>query len=380
MIKLRIKYGNSQTNLRFPCTEKEMRAALGRIHAENITPLELYAAEVAFPEELRFLQDRFVDLDEVNFLAKRMDSFSGDEEYRFYEALKSEGFDTVPDLINLSFNLNRYPLIQDISDMGKIGREYLLAVNGCLPADDADDPKYAAFGRKLIQSGKGVFTEHGLFFVDEDTPFERVYDGQSFPPYVYEPMLCSLRAEYDGKTEYLYLPCEDEAIDKAFARLGASTPDVVELSWEDHCIESEKWVECFKKIAAEEGVYELNRLAAAVNSADMDMEKLWAVAEYAEAEDAGQLARLAKNIDCFTVIENAANYSDVGRYVVDHTDHYAMPLELEKYFDFSAFGEHIAEEYYGKFVGGNFIYNDTDTSLLDILYQDEPMTISGMQM
>ena len=45
-----------------------------------------------------------------------MDSFFGDEEYRFYEALKSEDFDTVPDLINLSFNLNRYPLIQDISD------------------------------------------------------------------------------------------------------------------------------------------------------------------------------------------------------------------------------------------------------------------------
>ena len=378
MIKLRIKYGNSQTNLRFPCTEKEMRAALGRIHAENITPLELYAAEVVFPEELSFLQDRFVDLDEVNFLAKRMDSFFGDEEYRFYEALKSEGFDTVPDLINLSFNLNRYPLIQDISDMGKIGREYLLAVNACLPADDVDDPKYAAFGRKLIQSGNGVFTEHGLFFIDKGTPFERVYDGRNFPPYVYEPMLCFLRAEYNGKTEYLYLPCEDEAIDKAFARLGAPTPDVVELSWEDHCIESEKWVERFKEIASEEGVYKLNRLVAAVNG--VDMEKLWAVAEYAEAEDARQLARLAKNIDCFTVVENTANYSDVGRYVVDHTDHYAMPLELEKYFDFGAFGEHIAEEYYGKFVGGNFIYNDTDTSLLDILYQDEPMTISGMQM
>ena len=78
MIKLKIKYGNSQTVLRFPCTEKEMRAALGRIHAENITPLELYAAEVVFPEELSFLQGRFVDLDEVNFLAKRMDSFFGD--------------------------------------------------------------------------------------------------------------------------------------------------------------------------------------------------------------------------------------------------------------------------------------------------------------
>ena len=378
MIKLKIKYGNSQTDLRFPCTEKEMSAAIERIHAEDVTPLELYVSEVVFPEELSYLQDRFVNLDEVNYLGKRMDSFFGDEEYQFYEAMKLEGFDTLPDLINLSFNLSRYPLIQDIGDMGKIGREYLLTVKGCLPADDADDPKYAEFGRELIRSGNGVFTEHGLLFVDENTPFQRLYDGQNFPAYVYEEMLCFIRAEYNGKTEFLYLPCEDEAIDKALARLGAPTPDDVELSWEDHCIGSAKWVERFKEIASEEGVYELNRLVAAVNG--VDMEKLWAVAEYAEAEDAGQLARLAKNIDCFTVIKDAVDCNDVGRYVVERNDCYAVPPELEDYFDFSAFGAHIAEEYYGKFVGGNFIYNDTDTSLLDILYQDEPMTMRGMQM
>ena len=88
MIKLKIKYGNSLTDLRFPCTEKEMNAALERIHAEDVTPLELYVSEVIFPEELGCLQDRFVNLDEVNFLGKRMDSFFGDEEYQFYEAMK----------------------------------------------------------------------------------------------------------------------------------------------------------------------------------------------------------------------------------------------------------------------------------------------------
>lgn len=227
MIKLKIKYGNSQTDIRFPCTEKEMNAALERIHAEDVTPLELYVSEVIFPEELGCLQDRFVNLDEVNFLGKRMDSFFGDEEYQFYEAMKLEGFDTLPDLINLSFNLNRYPLIRDIGDMGKIGREYLLTVKGCLPVDDADDPKYAELGRELIQSGNGIFTEHGLLFVDEDTPFQRPYDGQTFPAYLYDPgVLCVAKAEYDGKTEYLYFPCEEEAIDKAFTRLGTTADGI----------------------------------------------------------------------------------------------------------------------------------------------------------
>ena len=62
-------------------------------------------------------------------------------------------------------------------------------------------------------------------------------------------------------------------------------------------------------------LYELNKLTAAVNTADMDLKKLWSVAEYAEAEDAEQLVRLARNIGCFTFIEGATSYAEVGEFV-----------------------------------------------------------------
>ncbi len=55
-----------------------------------------------------------------------------------------------------------------------------------------------------------------------------------------------------------------------------------------------------------------------------------------------------------------------------------LDLEMEDYFDYEGFGEYISDKFYGKFVCNGFIYNDTDTSLLDILYQDEPMTMGGM--
>lgn len=53
-----------------------MNAALERIHAEDVTPLELYVSEVIFPEELGCLQDRFVNLDEVNYLGNGWTAFS----------------------------------------------------------------------------------------------------------------------------------------------------------------------------------------------------------------------------------------------------------------------------------------------------------------
>ena len=49
---------------------------------------------------------------------------------------------------------------------------------------DENDPKYAQLGRGLVQSGNGIFTEYGLLFVDENTPFNEVYDGQVFSAYI----------------------------------------------------------------------------------------------------------------------------------------------------------------------------------------------------
>ena len=50
---------------------------------------------------------------------------------------------------------------------------------------------------------------------------------------MYDPdVLCVAKAKYDDKTEYLYFPCEEEAIDKAFARLG-TTADEMKITLED---------------------------------------------------------------------------------------------------------------------------------------------------
>ena len=79
-----------------------------------------------------------------------------------------------------------------------------------------------------------------------------------------------------------------------------------------------------------------------------------------------------------TFIIGASNYEEVGIYVTENNADFSVNPSVEKFFDYKAFGKYISDAYYGEFVDGGFIYNDTDTSLLDILYQDEPMTMGGM--
>lgn len=371
MIKITVQYNERLRSIRFPCSEKELTSTLMEIHALNYTPSELFVTEVKYPEELGFLKDRFVNPDELNYLAKRFESLCESEEKQYFEAMKHEAFTELPDLINLTFNLNRYTLIRDVSDMGRIGREYLMNRDGCIPAHDDDNPKYAEVGRNLMQSGEGICTKHGLLFVNEDIPFSEEYDGQVFLPYLYDAdMLFIARAEYSGKTEYLYMPCEHEAITKAFGRLGAENRDDVNIIIEDFNVDNPVWFERLCELAEKESIYDINTLAGAVNYADIDLDKVTHVAEYAGVEDAVSLASLARNLDLFTVIESVEDYGDIGRHFVNNSHGYSVPPVLENFIDYENFGRHIAEEYNGKFVDGAFVCMKAGHTLDEVISEE----------
>ena len=370
MIKITVQYNDRLRSIHFPCSEKELTSTLMEINAISDTS-ELFVTEVEYPEELGFLKDRFVNPDELNYLAKRFDSFCESEEKRYFEAMKHESFTELPDLINLTFNLSRYTLIRDVSDMGRIGREYLMNRDGCIPAHDDDNPKYAEIGRKLMQFGKGICTDCGLLFVNEDIPFSEKYDGQVFPPYLYDAdILFIARAAYSGKTEYLYMPCENEAITKAFGRLGAENPDDVNIIIKDFNVDNPVWFRRLCELAEKESIYDINMLAGAVSSADMDLGKLARVAEYAGVGDAVSLASLAGNLSLFIVFEGVKDYGDVGWHFVNNSSGYSVPPVLENFIDYENLGRHIAEEYNGKFVDGAFVCMKEGHSLDEVISEE----------
>ena len=77
MIKIRIKNADHEIDIRFPISESELFAKLGEIHAieGKDAPESAFVTEVYWPEEFSMLKDRFANLDELNYLARRMESF-----------------------------------------------------------------------------------------------------------------------------------------------------------------------------------------------------------------------------------------------------------------------------------------------------------------
>lgn len=370
-IILNLRNAGRDTDIEFPCAEKEMSEALEKIAIPELNAPKVFVSEVVEPSGLSMLEGKTLNLDEVNYLAKLLGSLVQDERDKIYAVANYEGYDTPKELINVYFNSDSYTLVQDLKSIELVGRQHYMTIKGGMTTDEAQKTDFAKIGKELLFSKKGVFTDYGLLFRNEGIEFREIYDGQVFPQYsYYGNELLTVEMEYNGKREYLYLAEETRSIDKALARLGAKDYSDCKHQICDFNIESKIWLERFKAMLNKESIYAVNEAVKAVNFAGMDLEKLDALVRYVEDDSAETVIKLADHIYDFKYIYYAEDYEDVGKYAAENIRGADLPIELTDYIDYKAYGEHIVRECGGKFLkGGGFVYISGEISLDEILSQ-----------
>lgn len=380
MIKIKIGNGDRETDIRFPISESDLYKKLAEIHAIDSSDKQqpVTVTGIYWPEEFSVLEGCQVNLDEMNYLAKRLDSFDDREMDQFLIGISVQDEPSLKDLINLTFNIDHFTLVQDISNYGKIGRAYVMNTEGAVPANDEDDPKYATLGKRLIDRGLARITAKGLLIYDPFDKLTEVYNGRTFPEYAYTSTLASAEVSYNGQMELLLLPDEELAIKKAIARLGAPSDRDCTFSFYFNYIKNDAWEKRMDGIIRNEGIYEANTLLRALDADNMDLDKLTAVAEYADVDSTKDLIALAEHIGDFLFIKDAEDYETVGRYFAETDPKYDLNLELEDFFDFNGFGEYLAEANGGEFISSGFVCMQDGAELSEILDSDEDMTMGGM--
>ena len=265
MIKATIQNAPYCTEMTFPCTETELLKSLGElgIDKDHLAPTGMIID--IEPAELSTLIDCEVSLDALNYLGKRMDGMEKLEEKQFLAVLSCDELKMnwgLKNIINLTFNLPRYTLINDTNDFESAGRIHLFNIRGCLSASEAANKEWLAEeGKKLINSGKGIDTEYGKLFVNEGIPFEKIFKRTALPPYYCDPnSVVSVEVSYNGETELVDLPNEDIAIKKALARLGVDSISDCELTVDGYCDIADEWREKIKAVENTKDLYGLNDL------------------------------------------------------------------------------------------------------------------------
>lgn len=278
-----------RTTLTLPMPDEKLQQEL--INAFGDAPQKVTVMDIS-PTVLAMLDGKEVDLDELNFLAKSMERFTQDEMSQFLAAMQVEQPTDLKALINLSFNLERYTLVQNTADLAAIGKRHLLNKQGALTSTEVESIDFEQIGRYLLSSGQGVPTANGLVFRNSEVPHHEVYNGTTFPYYDYRgDAIAVAQLEYSGKTEYLYLPEDKVAIEKAVQRLGAPSSEDVQKFMQlhelsaaltDFTIDNPWWMKHFETVLREDGIWAANEMAVLFPKSDEDMEKLSAVMEYSE--------------------------------------------------------------------------------------------------
>lgn len=381
MINVTIRYDNNERKIDFPCSADVLDTKLQELGVSDPTEAKMYVSQVNDFKMFSFLENDFVDLDELNLLANRIMYLDTKETEKFKCVVEEFKMSNIRELINLTGNLHRFTLIQDMSSPEQIGRTHYYTRLLSIENDTSTPKDFARMGRDLINSGMGRFTEHGMLFVSDDIPAENTYNGIPAPENLQGDKIVEVTVVKDDKSVSLWLPESETTLNRVLKGMDTSLDDgECEVSFKYYEGENDEWRERLAEILDSHGLTTLNRVAEAINSfgAENELEKLSAIMEYADTYEPDDIIKLADNMDMFHFVKGATECSDMAQHVIDEVSDYHISIELRDYFDDMKFGEDQMDERQGQFVSGGIVYMKDNHYLQEILgfKEEQGMTMS----
>lgn len=170
--------------VKFPSTQEELQNVFSRIGIGSqdvfgntyeewiITDYDCYV------DGLYEKLGEYENLDELNYLASKMDELNDYRYEKFQAALQINDYtDSVQELINLIDNLDKYDVYPNIEDHDDLGRYYIEELDAMsVPEHLKNYIDYEAYGRDVALNEAGQFTNYG-YVRDTQDSFTEYYDG-----------------------------------------------------------------------------------------------------------------------------------------------------------------------------------------------------------
>ena len=171
--------------VKFPTTAEEMKEVFKRIGIGQ-------RDDFGQPYEEWFITDydcyvdglydklgEYESLDELNYLASKLDEMSESEYAQFQAGMEmGDHCGSLQEIINLTENLDCYEVYPDIHDYDDLGRYYIEELDVMqVPEHLQNYIDYEAYGRDVALEENGTFTDQG-YVRDTGDSFHEYYDGE----------------------------------------------------------------------------------------------------------------------------------------------------------------------------------------------------------
>ena len=304
---------------------------------------------------LKCLEGRKVNVDELDYMVKRLDSFADGELAQFQGMAVKMGLSDMTDLINLTFCCQKATVITDFSDLEQVGRDHYLALNGgCAGMEELDNLDGIETALLLIAGGDGVVTPYGVVY-DNGMQLEHLYDGRHFPQYSYEPplLMLTLQEHRDEPKTWLYLPAPDSQIERSILRAGFKDSADLKLSLQGSALPKAITHVLYMGRESLEDLNGLCRILQKLSSDDI--KKLEAVVEHMQPESASQVRRLIESLEQFDFVAGVQSAEEYGQYVIQESGRFEYDENLRDYYDYARYGQECMNAEDGRFVNSGYV-------------------------
>ena len=325
----------------------------------------------SFYSVLKRMEMLTVNVEELNYLAKRLDSFDTGEAAQFQAMAHKLGLSTCKDFINLTFCCQQATVITDFSDLSAVGRNHYMNLHGgSAKTDELKALDGEAVARSLIAGGGGTVTPYGVVY-DNGMKLEQVYDGQFFPCYYYEPNAITVAVTAKSEPEdtehitWLHLPMAQEEVDRALQRAGIMNLADARLHLEDTQLPDE--VDMLLDME-QESLADLNALAQVADALSSDdMKKLGAVVTLAKPQTTEQIKNLLENLDLFDFAPGTHSPAEYGKYMIQQSGHFDYDENLDEFYDYEGYALQRMNEEDGMFTDRGYIAYKGGIALKEVM-------------
>lgn len=370
-MNIRIKTANDLTGLELPCREEKIVEFCKNLDIANNPKTEVTVDYVYLNDRANaLLSGKTYNLDKLNYLAKRLDSFDKSELTTFYAVAYSEKTENIDRLINHTFNTHCYSVVSDFSDLEAIGKSMYLTQQGGVTMEELDRLDGESYFKNVLADNPNpAVTPYGILYRNKNE-YEQVYDGSHFPAYYWEENMGTVTLQKDGFAEYLYLPYVKTELAKALERLDAADVSECGVTMESKYFNDEmkNILKGLRKNSQEE-IDGINHIAQRIaEMGTKEMPYLNNLTGDLEPKTLGDLDAIFDSAYEFEMFDGIYNAEDYGRYMICESGHFEYDENLEEYIDFERYGSQRLQCENGAFThAGYIVYHGYNQDLSDML-------------
>lgn len=309
---------NGKHVLELPVSDGELTLWMKEVNIKDTVPICRMTEVLERDNPLQRFAGQSLNMDEVNFFAKRMESLTKYEQKVLATYVNERDVSGMQDMINLTYSMQGLSLITDFSDGDQVGKRLYLDEVLAVPETEMKEKNFLEFAEKIFREGRvevlpyGVFVEHGF-------QMQEVYNGKTFPCYVYSESTVAVveLQNQNGDREYLYLPTDICSMNKVKERLQVQEYRETEVIGLENLRLPESLVPMLKDLKEIEQLTYFNELCQMVESFDeKKMKQLEMVAEFADTVDFKELTGLAHGLSDFEIHPGISSDEEYGKFLV----------------------------------------------------------------